>query len=145
MFEFMSHRYCFSAVLGAALGFATVAYAAESQTRLQEIADQAALTGAVSLGTSDASSEAGRRAEAIKASKEILNAVPLRREIIASVQDLTVTIKLSASDAQVTSTAHYVPPDQPANWAWAGRQHFALKRAPIVVGSTCLRNCDLLH
>ncbi len=124
------------ALLGiAALVLTTRAGAADLQTRLQAIADQAALVGATTLGTSEAPTEAERRAEAIRASKEVLSALPVSGEVAASIQDLTVTIRLSGN-APVISTARYLAPDEPANWAWAGRQHFALKRAPVVLGST---------
>ncbi len=130
------------ALLGvAALVLTTRAGAADSQARLQAVADQAALVGATTLGTSEASTEAGRRAEAIRASKEVLGTLPVRAEVAATIEDLTVTIRLPGN-AQVISTARYLPPDQPADWAWAGRQHFALKRAPVVLGSTCTQSCD---
>ncbi len=133
------------ALLGvAALVMTTRAGASDLQARLQAVADQAALAGVTALGTSEASTEAGRRAEAIRASKEILRALPVRGEVAASIEDLTVTIRLPGN-AQVTSTARYLPPDQPADWAWAGRQHFAWKQPPVVVGSVCGQDCDSLR
>lgn len=134
-------------VLSAAvLTFTAMAGGSDPQLRLQQIADQAALAGAVTLGTTEASSEQDRRADALEATKQILDTIPaVKGEIVASLQDLTVTVKLAAAEAQTSSTARYTPPDQSADWSWASRQRFAFKRAPVMVGSTCVQGCDVVR
>jgi hypothetical protein len=135
-----------AAILGA-LGASTLAlmvltaptHAASLQAQMQEQADRAALAGVNILGsrTNDH--------EAIEATQQALAAIPgVAKEVTASVADLTVTVKLSSKTFDVVSTARYVAPDdQPAEWAWASRQHFAANRAAVVLGSNCMRTCGV--
>ncbi len=111
--------------------------------QMQQLADNAALAGVNTLGTSEARSEAVRREDAINATKQLLADIPgVAGQITASVSDLTVTVKLSVTESpragaksktfEVASTARYVAPDQAASWSWASRQHFAAGRPPVV-------------
>jgi hypothetical protein len=123
-----------------ALGLTAITAQADAtspQARLQQLADNAALAGVTTLATSDARSEAERRDDAVKATHRLIRNIPgVDRQIAASISDLTVTVKLSLkSDSkplEVASTARYVAPDQPANWSWASRQHFAAGPPPVV-------------
>lgn len=114
---------------------------AQAQSRLQQIADEAALAGVQVLGAS------GQPSDAVEAAKQTVAALPgVSAEINASPADLIVTVKLSTADAKakpasVASTARYLPPDQPAAWGWAQRQRFAVKPSAFVVGANCLRDC----
>jgi hypothetical protein len=150
MVKFLAHKFQLpNAVSGtlAAAAFALMAFtgaadAASLQTHMQELADNAALTGVNTLGTSEARAEADKRDAAIKASKRMIADIPgITADVTASVENLTVTVKLASKALQVASTARYIPADQPANWAWASRQHFAIGRDPVVVGSTCSQDC----
>jgi hypothetical protein len=146
---FARHLRLLAAVLGT-LAAATLALTAvtahaeatNTQSQLQQLADNAALAGVATLGTSDAQTEADRREDAIKATKQSIGNIPgVDGQITASVLDLTVTVKLSVTDTprnaasktlEVASTARYVAPDQAANWSWASRQHFAAGQPPVV-------------
>jgi hypothetical protein len=110
--------------------------AASLQAQMQELADNTALAGVNALGTSDAQADTAKHAEAIHATQRVLAGAPgVEGEITASVQKHTVTVKLSSQAMQVASTARYVAPEQPSNFAWASRQHFAVNRPPVVVVS----------
>jgi hypothetical protein len=149
MFKFLAHDSRLPAAILGTLGTATLALLvftsqvnAASLQQLQQLADNAALAGVNTLGTSEARAEADRRENAIQATKQMIAAIPgVEGQITASVQNLTVTVKLSSKTGEVASTARYVAPDQPSNWAWASRQHFAVGRTPVVVGSTCVQGC----
>ena len=113
--------------------------AAQAQTRLQAIADEAALTAVQVL------SSGGQPAEAAAAAEQAVAANPgVAAQTKASSDDLSVTVTVSAAGAKTAavSTARYLPPDQPANWTWASRQRFALKYPPLVIGSYCWRDCE---
>lgn len=112
---------------------------AEAQTRLQEIADDAALAAVQVLAAG------GGTADAIAAAQQTVASIPgTAAQVSASPADLVVTVTLSAAEARTTASgsARYLPPDQPAAWSWASRQRFAVKTSPFMVGSTCQRDCD---
>ena len=147
----MSSRLQVPAAIIGALGAATLAllvliapaHAAGSQAQMQEQADRAALAAVNMLGTSDAASATKQR-DAVDAAQRMLAAIPgVTKDVSASVEKLTVTIRLSSKAFEVVSTARYVAPDQPAEWAWASRQHFAANRAPVLIGSNCEYTCGL--
>jgi hypothetical protein len=111
---------------------------AEAQTGLQQVADDAALAAVQVLAAG------GGKADALAVAQQTVAAIPgTAAQVTASPSDLVITVKLSAADAKTaaSSTARYLPPDQPAAWSWASRQRFAVKYSPVVVGSTCLRDC----
>lgn len=152
MFKFLAHKFRLPAARFGAVGCAILAWmaftgqanAASLQAQMQQLADNAALAGVSTLGTSEARTEADRREDAIKATKQVIADIPaVEGQITASVQNLTVTVKLSSRAFAVASTARYVPPEQPSNWAWASRQHFAVVRPAVVVGSTCSPGCGV--
>lgn len=114
---------------------------AKPQSRLQQIADEAALAGVQVLAAQ------GREAEAVEAASQTAAVPGVTVEVNASSADLVVTVKLSTTDstpkmASAVGTARYLPPDQPAVWSWASRQRFALKASPVVIGSTCPQGCE---
>lgn len=128
------HSVRFAAVVAALL----FSGAAQAQTRLQQIADEAALTAVQVLGSG------GEPAEAAAAAEQAVAAVPgVAAQTTTSSDKLsaTVTVSKAGAKAPAVSTARYLPPDQPANWAWASRQRFAFEPAPVVVGSYCWRDC----
>jgi hypothetical protein len=162
MFKFLAHKFRLPTALLGALGGTTLALmaftaqadAASLQMQLQQVADNAALAGVNTLGNSAARTEAEKREEAIKATKKVIAEIPgVDGQITASVQDMTMTVKLAATETlpayfganvktlAVTSSARYVAPEQPTNWAWASKQHFAVGQTPVVVGSACVQNC----
>lgn len=111
---------------------------AQAQTRLQQIADDAALAAVQVLAAG------GGTADAIAAARQTATAIPgAAAQVSASAANLVVTVKLSAADARTaaSSSARYLPPDQPATWSWASRQRFAVKTSPVIVGSSCWRDC----
>jgi hypothetical protein len=112
---------------------------AQAESRFQQIADEAALAAVQVLASG------GLPADAVAVAEQMVAVIPgAAAQVSASPADLSVTVKLSAQEAKApaVSTARYLPPDQPANWAWASRQRFAVKAAPVVVGSYCLRDCE---
>ena len=112
--------------------------AAQAQTRLQQIADEAALTAVQVLGSG------GEPADAAAAAEQAVAAVPgVAAQTTTSSDKLsaTVTVSKAGAKAPAVSTARYLPPDQPANWTWTSRQRFAFEHAPVVVGSYCWRDC----
>jgi len=112
---------------------------AQAQTRLQQIADEAALAAAQVL------SSGGQAVDAAAAAQQTLAANPdVNAQVGASSGDRPATISVSAAKdkAAATSTARYLPPDQPANWAWTSRQRFVVKPSPVVVGSSCAPDCE---
>lgn len=112
---------------------------AQAQTRLQRIADDAALAAVQVLAAG------GETADAIAAAQQTVASIPgMAAQVSASPADLVVTVKLSGADEKTAAsgTARYLSPDQPANWSWASRQRFAVKPLPFMVGSTCLRDCE---
>jgi hypothetical protein len=143
MSGFASQSFRLGAVAAALLLLIQQGQAANSQSQLQQIADEAALAAVQILGAN------GGPADAVEAAKQTVAAVPgVAAEVTASVTGFVVTVKLSPIDskaktAAITSTAHYLPPDQPATWSWASRQRFAVKPSPVVVGSTCMRDCGV--
>jgi Flp pilus assembly protein TadG len=135
MSGFNSQAFRFS-VVAAMLIFSGPALA---QARLQQIADEAALTAVQVLAMG------GLPAEAAAAAEQKVAATSTRAmQVSASPADLAVTVRISDKDTAATavSTARYVPPDQPATWSWASRQRFAWKPQPDVVGSFCVRDCE---
>jgi hypothetical protein len=144
----MSSRLQLSAAIFGALALLILtapAQAAGLQAQMQEQADRAALAGVNLLGTGSADGPA-RRQEAIDATRRALDAGPgVTQEVTASVEALTITVKLSSTTFHVVSTARYLAADQPAEWAWASRQHFAADRNPVVLGSNCGRGCRATH
>jgi Flp pilus assembly protein TadG len=129
-----SHSLRISAVVAALL----FSGAALAQTRLQQIADDAALTAVQVLGSG------GEPADAAAAAEQTVSAIPgITAQTTASSDKLsaTVTVTGPAGKAPAVSTARYLPPDQPANWTWTSRQRFAFDHAPVVVGSYCWRDC----
>jgi Flp pilus assembly protein TadG len=111
---------------------------AQTQTNLQQIADDAALAAVQVLAAG------GGTADAIAMAQQSIATVPgTAAQVSASPSDLVVTVKLSSADAKTAaSTARYLPPDQPATMSWASRQRFAVKNSPVVVGSSCWRDCE---
>src|SRR3954453_22482717 len=104
---------------------------AQAQTRLQQIADEAALAAVQVLGSG------GQPADAAAAAGQAVAANPgVAAQTTASSDNLSATVTVSAAGAKAAavSTARYMPPDQPANWTWASPQRFVLKHAPVMVG-----------
>lgn len=112
--------------------------AAQAQTRLQQIADEAALTAVQVLASG------GEPANAAAAAEQAVAANPgVAAQTNASSNNLSVTVNVSAgAKSAAVSSARYLPPDQPANWTWASRQRFAVQPSPVVVGSYCWRDCE---
>jgi hypothetical protein len=106
---------------------------------LQRTADEAALAAVEILGTGGSESDAREQAQQIVSAQSGLAA-----EVNISPSSLSATVKLSAVEAKkaVTSNARYLPADKPADFAWASRQRFAVKRAPVVLGASCVEDCD---
>jgi hypothetical protein len=106
---------------------------------LQRTADEAALAAVEVLGTGGSESDARAQAQQIIAANPGLIA-----EVNVSPATLSATVKVSKAEATkaVTSNARYLPPDQPAEFAWGSRQRFAVKRAPVVLGASCVEDCD---
>jgi Flp pilus assembly protein TadG len=131
---FSSQGVRISAVV-AALLFSGVA---QAQTRLQQIADEAALAAVQVLGSG------GQPADAAVAAEQTVAGNPgIVTQTSASSANLSATVSVSAgAKAAAVSTARYVPADQPANWPWAPRQRFVLKQSPVLVGSYCLSDCE---
>ena len=112
---------------------------AQAQSRLQQVADEAALAAVQILGAGGTSNDA------VAAAQQIAAAPGMKSEVSASSAELAVTVKVSAADTKapaVSSTARYLPPDQPPKWSWASRQRFAVKPAPVMIGSFCAANCQ---
>ena len=109
---------------------------AQAQSELQQVADEAALAAVQVLGAG------GTPDGAVAAAQAATPGIAL--EVSASSTKLTVTVKASAADtkAPVSSTARYLPPDRPAQWGWASRQRFAVKPAPVTIGSSCGADCQ---
>jgi Flp pilus assembly protein TadG len=112
--------------------------AAQAQTRLQQIADEAALAAVQVLGSGGQAADAAAAAEQAVAANAGVAA-----QTTASPDKLSATVIVSqpGAKAPAVSTARYLPPDQPANWSWASRQRFAFEPSPVVVGSYCWRDC----
>ena len=111
---------------------------AQAESRMQRAADEAALAAVQVLAAG------GATADAIAIAQQTAAAIPgVSAEVTAS-PDLVVRVKLSALNARDTanSTARYVPPDQPATFAWASRQRFVAKPSSFTVGSACVRDCE---
>ena len=112
---------------------------AQADSRLQQIADEAALAAVQILGTGGTSNDA------VAAAQQMAATAGMKSEISASSGERVVTVKLSAHDtkaAPVSSTARYLPPDQPPLWSWASRQRFAVQASPQMIGSLCVRDCE---
>jgi hypothetical protein len=110
---------------------------AQAQTPLQQAADDAALAAVQVLAAG------GGMADAVAVAQQTAAAFPgMAAQVNASPADLVVTVKLSDAKTAASSTARYLPPEQPATWAWASRQRFAVKSSPVMLGSTCLRDCE---
>ena len=135
MLEFGA-KYFIVALAGAAL---MVSSAAQARS-LQHVADDAALAAVQVLG------RGGAPTAAVATAVQVAAIPGMTAQVNASGDDLAVTVKLSASESGgaqiVTSTARYIPPEQPAAFNWASRQRFAVKPAELVVGSFCLRDCE---
>lgn len=112
---------------------------AQAQSQLQQIADEAALAAVQILGAG------GTSKDAVAAAQQMAATAGMKTEVSASSADLAVTVKVSAADRKapaVSSTARYLPPDQPPLWSWASRQRFAAKPSPVMIGSFCMRDCE---
>jgi len=112
---------------------------AQAQSPLQQIADEAALTAVQVLGAGGTSSDA------VAAAQQLPATLGMKTEVGPSSVNLTVTVKVSAADTKapaVSSTARYQAPDHTPQWTWASRQRFAVKASPVMVGSSCLRDCE---
>ena len=112
---------------------------AQAQARLQQIADEAALAAVQILGAGGTSNDA------VAAAQQLAATAGVKSEASASPGELAVTVKVSAADPKapaVSSTAHYLPPDQPPLWTWAARQRFAVKPSSVLMGSFCVRDCE---
>jgi hypothetical protein len=107
---------------------------------LQQVADEAALAAVQVLGEGGSSHQAVAVAQ-----QKVAESSGLSAQVKPSPGKNTVTVKIPpATDKKepTVSTARYIAPEQPAHWAWATRQRFVAKVSPVVVGSTCVRNCD---
>ena len=124
MSGFSSYGLRLSAVIAALL----FSGAAQAENRLQQVADEAALVAVQILGSGGEPADAAAVAEQAVAAKPGMSA-----QATASSDRLSVTVTVSAAGAKApaVSTARYLPPDQPANWAWASRQRFAVKPSPV--------------
>jgi hypothetical protein len=133
----MSGLRLLSVRLAAAVAVLLLSGVAQAQTRLQQIADEAALAAVQVLGSGGAPADAAAAAEQAVAANPGVAA-----QTTASSDKLSATVVVSGPGAKAgaVSTARYLPPDQPANWAWASRQRFAFDR-PVMVGSYCWRDC----
>ena len=112
---------------------------AQAQSRLQQVADEAALAAVQILGAG------GTSKDAVLAAQQMAATAGMKSEVSASSGKLAVTVKVSAADTRapaVSSTARYLPPDQPPTWSWASRQRFAVKPSPVVIGSSCSGDCQ---
>jgi Flp pilus assembly protein TadG len=112
---------------------------AQAQSRLQQVADEAALAAVQILGAGGTSNDA------VLAAQQMTATAGMKSEVITSSEKLAVTVKVSAVDTKapaVSSTARYLPPDQPPNWSWASRQRFAVKASPVIIGSSCPGDCQ---
>jgi len=128
---------------GLRLGFVAAALIfsgqAQAQSQLQQIADEAALAAVQVLGAG------GTSGDAVAAAQQLPATLAMKTEVSASSANLTVTVKVSAADTKapaVSSTARYQAPDHTSQWTWASRQRFAVKPSPVMVGSSCLRDCE---
>ena len=113
--------------------------AAQAQSRLQQVADEAALAAVQVLGAGGTSDDAVAAAQQMAATQGV------ETEVSASSSELVVTVKMSAADAKapaVSSTARYLPPDQPPKWSWASRQRFAVNPSSVMIGSSCVTDCQ---
>jgi Flp pilus assembly protein TadG len=140
MSAFASHTFRLLAVIAALFLFTSQGQAASAQARLQQVADEAALAAVQVLGANNA------QTEAVEAARQIISPISgVTAEVAISATDLVATVKLSAADATtlVTSTARYVPPEQPATWSWASRQRFAFKPPAVIFGSNCIGDCGV--
>jgi Flp pilus assembly protein TadG len=123
--------------LAAVVAVLLLSGAAQAQTRLQQIADEAALAAVQVLGSG------GQPADAAAAAEQAVAANPgVAAQTSASSDKLSATVVVSGPNAKASavSTARYLPPDQPANWSWASRQRFTVD-TPVMVGSYCWRDC----
>ena len=112
---------------------------AQAQSRLQQVADEAALAAVQILGAGGTSNDA------VLAAQQMTATAGMKSEVITSSEKLAVTVKVSAVDTKapaVSSTARYLPPDQPPTWSWASRQRFAVKASPVIIGSSCPGDCQ---
>jgi len=128
---------------GLRLGFVAAALIfsgqAQAQSQLQQIADEAALVAVQVLGAG------GTSGDAVAAAQQLPATLGMKTEVSASSANLTVTVNVSAADTKapaVSSTARYQAPDHTSQWTWASRQRFAVKPSPVMVGSSCLRDCE---
>ncbi|HEX2512675.1 MAG TPA: hypothetical protein VHK44_08800 [Xanthobacteraceae bacterium] len=112
---------------------------AQAQSRLQQVADEAALAAVQILGAGGTSNDA------VLAAQQMTATAGMKSEVSTSSRELAVTVKVSAADTKapaVSSTARYLPPDQPPTWSWASRQRFAVKPSPVIIGSSCPGDCQ---
>ena len=112
---------------------------AQAQSRLQQLADEAALAAVQIWGAGGTSNDA------VAAAQQKAATPGIETRVSASSTELAVTVKMSTADAKapaVSSTARYLPPDQPPKWSWASRQRFAVKPSPVMVGSSCTTDCQ---
>lgn len=126
--------------LAGVLALVLLGGAAQSQSHLQSVADDAALAAAQVLGAGGGAHQAALAAHQTLA----VSASDTANEVSAAPNGKAVTVKVSqpASKTEAVSTVRYVPPDQPATWHWASRQRFVVKASPVVVGSSCAQDCD---
>ena len=112
---------------------------AQAQSGLQQVADEAALAAVQILGAG------GTSDDAVAAAQQMAATPGMETEVSASSAELAVTVKVSAADTKapaVSSTARYLPPDQPPEWSWASRQRFSVKPSSVMMGSSCATDCE---
>jgi Flp pilus assembly protein TadG len=124
--------------LGIVAGVLLFSGPAQAQSRLQQIADEAALAAVQVLASGGRSSDAAAAANGMAAANGVA------AQVSASSADLSASVSVSAADAKAAanSRARYLPPEQATGWSWASRQRFAVNPSAVVIGSTCLRNCQ---
>ncbi|HET7681855.1 MAG TPA: hypothetical protein VFK79_17170 [Xanthobacteraceae bacterium] len=124
--------------LGIVAGVLLFSGHAQAQSRLQQIANEAALAAVQVLASGGGSTDAAAAANGMAAANGVA------AQVSASSADLSASVSVSAADAKApaNSRARYLLPEQPAAWSWASRQRFAVNPRAVVVGSSCLRDCD---
>ena len=123
--------------------FALCAGLAQAQSPpLQQVADEAALAAVQVLGAG------GSPDQVVAVAQEKVAAFGLSAQVEPSPGEAKVTVRIAPPKSKkevIVGAARYIAPEQAPQWAWAGRQRFAVKPAPVVVGSRCLLNCDPLQ
>ena len=129
-------------IAAALLAAGGIAYAdaAVSRAQLAELAEQAALAGAAVLAGAGQSADEDASIYAIKVAQDVVARRPgIEAQVFHSAEQRSVTVKLlarhpgryptgtGATLINANATAHYAVAEQPTNWAWAPRQHFAAR------------------